>query len=198
MNKNVIFIDYPGEFGCFSKFERKVDKILSNMDSYEIVYISDSQGFITKQFSDSPKLIEIKQIMEMGILTAGITHAIIFDDGEHRQELIEKLEDMRISIRKIPVTITRVVNVDKKEPYDVYIGRGSSWGNPYAIGHDGDRDEVIRKFKYDFDKGFLKGGEDFKENLLQLSGKRLGCHCKPAACHGDVLAEYLNSLDDNN
>ncbi|TBV87515.1 DUF4326 domain-containing protein, partial [Citrobacter freundii] len=27
-------------------------------------------------------------------------------------------------------------------------------------------------------------------------GKILGCHCKPYPCHGDVLARFLNELDD--
>jgi hypothetical protein len=26
-----------------------------------------------------------------------------------------------------------------KEPFDIYIGRGSIWGNPYVIGKDGTR-----------------------------------------------------------
>lgn len=91
------------------------------------------------------------------------------------------------------VSYTSVANIDRQEKYDVYIGRGSGWGNPYVIGIDGDRDEVIRKFQYDFDRGYLKSS---KEQLLKLRGKILGCHCKPAACHGDVLANYLNSLDD--
>lgn len=30
----------------------------------------------------------------------------------------------------------------KKEPYDVYIGRGSKWENPFVIGKDGDPGEV--------------------------------------------------------
>ncbi len=47
--------------------------------------------------------------------------------------------------------------------------------------------------KYDFERGFLKFS---KEDVLALKGKTLGCHCKPAACHGDVIAEYLNVLDD--
>ena len=88
--------------------------------------------------------------------------------------------------------ITRVVNI-KHESYDVYIRRSSPWGNPYAIGIDGDREEVIRKYQYNFDKGYLKSS---KEELLKLRGKILGCHCKPLACHGDILANYLNSLDD--
>ncbi|MCG6418638.1 DUF4326 domain-containing protein [Vibrio fluvialis] len=27
-------------------------------------------------------------------------------------------------------------------------------------------------------------------------GKRLGCFCKPDDCHGDIIAEFLNSYDD--
>ncbi len=41
---------------------------------------------------------------------------------------------------------TTVVNL-RKELYDVYIGRPSEFGNPFRIGVDGDRDEVIEKFK---------------------------------------------------
>lgn len=35
----------------------------------------------------------------------------------------------------------------KKEKYDVYIGRPSKWGNPFIVGADGTRDEVIQKYK---------------------------------------------------
>ena len=59
-----------------------------------------------------------------------------------------------------------------------------------------DRDEVIRKFKYDFDKGFLKPFDNIEKNALSLKGKIIACHCKPYACHGDVIADYVNSLDD--
>ena len=30
--------------------------------------------------------------------------------------------------------------------------------------------------------------------LHELKGKRLGCYCKPAACHGDVLVELVKEL----
>ena len=101
-----------------------------------------------------------------------------------------------IPVRYIQDKITFVSNKDKGEHFDTYIGRGTLWGNPYAIGQDGDREEVIRKFAYDFNRGFLRGGEDFNEKLKALRGHTLGCHCKPYACHGDVLADYLNKLDD--
>ena len=35
----------------------------------------------------------------------------------------------------------------KRDKYDVYIGRPSKWGNPYEIGVDGSRKEVIEKYK---------------------------------------------------
>jgi hypothetical protein len=85
---------------------------------------------------------------------------------------------------------TRIINIKDNQPYDVYIGRGSSYGNPYVIGVDGDREEVIRKYRYDFERGYLKFS---KEEVLALKGKVLGCHCKPLACHGDVLVEFINN-----
>lgn len=83
----------------------------------------------------------------------------------------------------------KVVN-KYKEPYDVYIGRGSKWGNPYIIGKDGDRDEVI--FKYEkYLKKMIMNGEITKEDLQSLKGKTLGCFCKPKACHGDVIVKAV-------
>jgi len=73
----------------------------------------------------------------------------------------------------------------------VYIGRGSVWGNPFRIGPDGTREEVIAKYRARFYS---------LENLqclakVELAGKTLVCHCKPLACHGDVLAEYLAQFE---
>ena len=34
-----------------------------------------------------------------------------------------------------------------KEYYDIYIGRGSPYGNPFVIGKDVTREEVIEKFR---------------------------------------------------
>ena len=84
---------------------------------------------------------------------------------------------------------TIVVNKNKSE-YDVYIGRGSIFGNPYIIGRDGTREEVIKKYrKWFYNK--LRSPK-FQFEINKLSGKRLGCFCKPLDCHGDVIANYLN------
>ena len=53
----------------------------------------------------------------------------------------------------------------------------------------------VHQFAYGFERENLPTNLT-KADVLQLRGKVLGCHCKPLACHGDVLADYLNSLDD--
>ena len=82
---------------------------------------------------------------------------------------------------------TRVVHC-KKEPFDVYIGRPSKWGNPFKIGIDGSRQEVIQKYK----EMIIVDIELIKQIPLELKGKTLGCWCKPYPCHGDVLAELAD------
>jgi hypothetical protein len=191
IQKPTILIAYPKEFICYPKFERKISKIFSSLPRFSLAMIDDYNGFIAKKMEDDQRIHDAIKTSEDKL--EEITHAVIFNDGESFTHIINELKQKGIVSRVINTNITRVVNVDKNESYDIYIGRGSDWGNPYAIGIDGDRDEVIRKYQYDFERGFLKNN---KEQLLKLRGKTLGCHCKPAACHGDVLANYLNSLDD--
>lgn len=80
----------------------------------------------------------------------------------------------------------RVVNV-RRERADVYIGRPSKWGNPFVIGRDGDRDEVIVKYAE-----WIVGQPHLMGALDELRDKSLGCYCSPQACHGDVLLKLAN------
>jgi hypothetical protein len=82
--------------------------------------------------------------------------------------------------------MTTVVHC-RREPYDVYIGRPSKWGNPYEIGRDGTREEVIEKYRK-----YVTGRPDLMAALGELRGKILGCWCRPKACHGDVLVELCD------
>jgi hypothetical protein len=79
----------------------------------------------------------------------------------------------------------------KREPFDVRIDRESKWGNPFVMGRDGDRAEVIRKYR-----AWVVEQADLMGALPALRGKVLGCWCAPAACHGDVLADLVEALDD--
>lgn len=89
----------------------------------------------------------------------------------------------------------RVVNIKSGEHYDVYIGRPSKWGNPFRIGRDGDRAEVLRKYR----KWLTAIGRDgrhrslFYDATTELSGKVLGCYCAPEPCHGDVIIEAMDA-----
>lgn len=80
---------------------------------------------------------------------------------------------------------TRVVRMG--EATGVYIGRPGPWGNPYLIGADGDRNEVIRKYKaWLWDR--IKSGQQSLEELAALRGQTLVCYCAPQPCHGDILS----------
>lgn len=81
---------------------------------------------------------------------------------------------------------TTVVNCSNSE-YDIYIGRPSKWGNPYVIGKDGTRSEVIEKFR-----NWLNTQPELLDSIKELKGKRLGCWCYPKPCHGNVLAELAD------
>lgn len=81
--------------------------------------------------------------------------------------------------------MTKVVHC-KKEHYDIYIGRPTKWSNPFVIGKDGTRQEVLAKYR----KWIMKQ-PNLLEDLHELKGKVLGCWCKPQACHGDILVELL-------
>jgi len=83
----------------------------------------------------------------------------------------------------------RVVHC-KRKPFDVYIGRPSKWGNPFVIGKDGTRDEVIEKYE-----AWLRTQPALLAALPELRGKTLGCWCAPQACHGDVLARLAEAQE---
>lgn len=70
----------------------------------------------------------------------------------------------------------------------VYIGRGGPFGNPFVIGRDGNRAEVIAKYRQ-----MIERDPALKDRVIrELNGKDLVCWCAPQACHGDVLLEIAN------
>lgn len=85
-------------------------------------------------------------------------------------------------------TVPKVLNKSKGRipPDAVYIGRPSKWGNPYVIGRDGTREEVIAKYKLHLHTTGLVNSVD------ELRGKDLVCFCAPKPCHGDILIRLAN------
>jgi hypothetical protein len=89
---------------------------------------------------------------------------------------------------------TTVVNI-RRNDYDVYIGREGKgqdgyFGNPFSVSSHGGRAKAVELYRaYFFER--LKHDPEFAKRINELKGKRLGCFCKPKACHGDVIVEYL-------
>ena len=81
-----------------------------------------------------------------------------------------------------------VVNRRSGEPYDVYVGRPSKWGNPFQIGPSHTREEVIEKYRL-----WLLHRPELMAALPELRGKTLACWCAPLPCHADVLLELANA-----
>lgn len=82
----------------------------------------------------------------------------------------------------------KVYNKHHKDAPDdaVYVGRPSFWGNPFVIGPDGTRAEVIERYREHVSEmhGLIK---------QWLKGKDLICYCAPKPCHADILLEIANS-----
>ncbi len=76
---------------------------------------------------------------------------------------------------------------EPKEPNDVYIGRPSKWGNPFAMGSLNSREDVIR-----LHATWLEQQPNLLRDLPELKGKNLVCYCAPLGCHGDTLLELAN------
>ena len=74
-----------------------------------------------------------------------------------------------------------------KEPDVVRIDRATQWGNPFRIGQDGSREDVIAQYRVYLWRA-IRSGEIERAELAALKDKRLACHCFPRPCHGDVLA----------
>jgi hypothetical protein len=99
---------------------------------------------------------------------------------------------------------TRVVHVNSDEwkntPEEqrIYIGRAvprrgfkaSKWANPFVIGRDGTREEVVKKYQ-----DYLEQHPELVYHLEELRDKTLGCWCGIELCHGDVLVALLGKID---
>lgn len=121
--------------------------------------------------------------------------------NEHENNAVRRAALDEREARLAALNSTRVVHC-QQQPYDVYIGRAnfrarlsaSKWGNPFQIGRDGDRGEVIAKYR-----AWVVQQPELMAALPELRGKVLGCWCKgtgalgeDVACHGDILAELAN------
>ena len=95
----------------------------------------------------------------------------------------------------------KVVNL-RKEPYDIYIGRGSIWGNPFTQVPVNTKARFIvatREDSITHYESYARNNSIIMDNLHLLKDKVLGCYCKPKSCHGDILVKlYKEKFGDDN
>lgn len=83
----------------------------------------------------------------------------------------------------------RVFNAAKvgtEPPGTIYVGRPGIWGNPFVVGKDGTREEVIELYR-----AYVLQNPLLLSKLGSLVGYDLVCWCYPAPCHADVLIELI-------
>lgn len=88
---------------------------------------------------------------------------------------------------------------------DVYIGRPSPLGNPFAIDIDGTREEVVAKYKVWLNQQIAHVASDDPRRPINdildtlVNAHRDGedinlvCWCSPKQCHGDVVKAFIES-----
>ena len=71
----------------------------------------------------------------------------------------------------------------------VYCGRGSLLGNPFRIGKEGTRAEVIAKYRRWLWQQLTTAGKRKVQQALEAlcEDSVLGCHCSPRPCHCQVI-----------
>ena len=93
----------------------------------------------------------------------------------------------------------------EEDKNNLYVGRGgivfidgerypkenSPFCNPFRIGRDGTREDVLRKYRE-----HITSRPELITAFLEASrGKKcLCCWCKPDACHADILAEIASTM----
>jgi hypothetical protein len=104
--------------------------------------------------------------------------------------------------------VVHIKNVSFGEETVVYIGRknartgwvGSVLANPFVIGKDGSRDDVIEKYRKWLNAKCRENDVEIMTELKRIQkldrrALRLVCWCAPEPCHGDVIMNALRWLD---
>lgn len=202
MNEKQILVAASAGIAADSWLQRKLAETITDPASVKI-----SQLGSNKHLSDALRVIGVDSVpwststairkSEIRKALDGADYLLLFWDGRTLTELLFEARLRNIPMKVYSIEVTEIVNKERTDDYDAYIGRGTPWGNPYQVGkQEGqfEREEAIDNYRTHFEENIL-GDESKRRGLFGLRGMRLACHCKPLACHGDVIAGYLNSLD---
>jgi len=78
-----------------------------------------------------------------------------------------------------------------------YVGRPTPLGNPFAIGRDGTREQVIEKYRDWLAQEYRPKVEAQLAHIRYLMEHHkhvhLSCWCAPQECHASIIIEHLEA-----
>lgn len=101
----------------------------------------------------------------------------------------DKIRSMQSDRSPTPKVYSRRKDAEPAPPGAIYVGRPTKWGNPFVVGRDGTRADVIQKYREWLSPELRAAAR------RELAGKDLVCWCAPLACHANVLLEIANAPD---
>ena len=175
-------IEDRGEVITVNKVQKEIRKKLKNED----VFVAATDKDILKK---AKEIKEQKAAAYKQKIVERIENKVSQTEiSQEEQDLIDKLssgETIVININKH----FHVLKEAKERGLYYQIDRYSSYGNPFFLDTDGNRDEVCDGYIE-----YFKHKRSLHNKVKELKGKALGCHCAPLRCHGD----HLKSLADEN
>lgn len=91
-----------------------------------------------------------------------------------------------------PPAPARVVNAST-HGFEIYIGHGSPFSNPFLVHREYERESQVEAFR----QWLPSQPELLRLGRSILPGKILGSHCPPRLCHGEVWSEVAEGLWDH-
>lgn len=93
-----------------------------------------------------------------------------------------------------------IVANKRDNPSGIYVARPSILGNPFIIGKDGTRPEVVEKYRAWFyeqlgcNRALIEEIERLQYIYKTEKTLTLICWCSPLICHVDIIKEYLEMI----
>ena len=92
---------------------------------------------------------------------------------------------------------TRVIQEKDRDDYSpndlVSMVHPSPWKNPFKLGRDGNREEILDQFESYFLARVEEDAEFREKTLKELKDKVLVCDCDSEECHALIIAEWVDS-----
>src|SRR5688572_10622655 len=137
----ILVVGVSCSFSNKALLRSKLDRYTAGLPPFEVVGFNDSKGLIRDYFQGRlvKSVAASASLYEKRKLLKGARWAVFFWDGTGLADVIYLASLYEAKLKVVAVETTRVANKERGDEFDVYIGRGTPWGNPFPIGEGADR-----------------------------------------------------------